>query len=119
MTMIEFVRVLALATGVATFPLAIAVLVLSYLVLRPRPLTMETVTGSGAGFLFLHIVLVTVGFQGFVAWGMAEVIIRINEETGSFRSPLLVLLAGLLVAGYTIIFRVELARLRLKSLERL
>ncbi len=111
----DVVRIMALAAGAATFPLATAVLTLSFLVLRPRPLTWATFTGSGAGFLFLHIILVTIAFELAVVAQVIEVVARADQPV-TFRPPLLLSSAGLMLAGYVIIFRVELARLRLKAL---
>ena len=106
-------RAIALFPAALTFALAIANLVVSFMVLRPKPLTWNTWWGSGAGFLWLHIVCVVVPFQGFVAWGMIEVIYRFGENPPTFRAPLLIFLCTVISLGYVIIFRVELARLKI------
>lgn len=113
----DFVRIVSICSSIVTYVLAIAILVVSFQVLNTKPFLIRTFFGSGAGFLFIHILLVTISFQGFVTWGAAEVLTRIGEEYLSWRSPVLLFLTLLMNAGYVIIFRIELARLRPQSVD--
>lgn len=109
----DVIRELSLFPAALTYALSTAVLVISFKVLKPKVLTWQTWWGSGAGFLWTHIVAVTIPFQGFVTWGIIEVLLRFNEPP-SFRPLALIVLTSIINLGYLIIFRIELARLRLK-----
>ncbi|HXH59093.1 hypothetical protein [Iamia sp.] len=113
-TAVDIVRVLAIMSASTTFGLAVANLIISYKVLAPTPRTWKTFWGSGGGFIWLHIVAVVIPFQGFEAWGMYEVLSRLADPA-TFRAPLLLALSGFISVGYVIIFRVEVARLRLRD----
>lgn len=112
--MTTLVRTLAMLAAVATYVLAVANLMVSFAVLAAKPFSWRVFLGSGAGFLWSHIVFVTIPFQGFVTWGVIEVLHRSGEPL-TWRAPLLLVLCLVMSVGYGIIFRVELARLRLKD----
>lgn len=114
MTSWDFPRIAAFVAASFTYALAVANLVVSYKVLRPRPLTWQNFTGTGGGFIWLHILCVVIPFQGFVTWGLVEVHQRIGDQDLTWRSWLLGGLSAMISVGYVVIFRVELARLRLQ-----
>lgn len=110
----DILRILALSTSGFTYALAMANLIISFQVLKPLPFTWKNFAGSGGGFIWLHIVCVVIPFQGFVTWGNIEVLDRLGTA-GSWRPWCLLFFTVLISAGYLIIFRVEMARLRLKK----
>lgn len=109
----DLLRFAAISAASPTYGLAVANLVVSFQVLRPRPFTWRNFAGSGGGFIWLHIVCVVIPFQGFVTWGIIEVRQRLGEPP-TWRPWALAVLCLLITVGYVIIFRVELARLRLQ-----
>lgn len=110
----NFLRIMALLAAFSTYVLAIANLMVSFAVLAQKPFSLKAFLGSGAGFLWSHIVFVTIPFQGFVTWGTYEMLSRVENDL-TFRAPLLLTLCIIMSVGYVIIFRVELARLRLRD----
>lgn len=111
--MADVLRVLAVIVASTTYGLAVANLVVSFLVLRDKPFTWRHFLGTGGGFLWGHIAFVTVPFQGFVTWGIIEVVER-EADPVTFRPFALLVLSALMSVGYVIIYRVELSRLKLK-----
>lgn len=110
----DALRILAVVVAATTYSLAVANLIVSLLVLREKPFTWRHFWGSGGGFLWSHIVFVTLPFQGFVTWGIVEVLTRSGDPL-SWRAPALLVLSCLMSTGYAIIYRVELSRLKLKQ----
>lgn len=108
------IRILAISIAGMTYGWAIANLIVSFKVLRPRPWTWQSFKGSGGGFIWLHIVCVVIPFQGFVTWGIWEVISRSHQPL-TFRPVALFFLCAIINLGYVIIYRVELARLRIQQ----
>ncbi len=111
----DILRGVALLAATATYVLALANLMVSFAVLANKPFSWRVFLGSGAGFLWSHIVFVTVPFQGFVTWGVIELLQRSEEGDLTWRVPTLLILCVIMSVGYGIIFRVELARLRMKD----
>jgi len=111
----DVLRGVALLAATATYVLAFANLMVSFAVLARKPFTWRAFLGSGAGFLWSHIVFVTIPFQGFVTWGVIEVMHRSGGDNLTWRVPTLLGLCVIMSVGYGIILRVELARLRMKD----
>ncbi len=110
----DIFRGLALLAAISTYVLALANLMVSFAVLSSKPFSWRVFRGTGAGFLWAHVVFVTIPFQGFVTWGVVEVLQRAGDDL-SWRTPLLLVLCLIMSVGYWIIFRIEVARLRLKD----
>lgn len=113
-SLFDTVRILAVMSAVITYVLAGANLIVSFKVLQNKPFTARVFFGTGAGFLFAHVLFVTIPFQGFVTLSIVDVVGRLGNTYLTYRGPLLLLLTLLMNIGYTIIFRIELARYRMR-----